>query len=75
MFHTTTLNAAGIAHYGRSLGLSPRHDLGVIYVRLTAEVSQFAEDGSNIMIENRWLEQPPQAIDRDQLANDQVIQI
>jgi hypothetical protein len=68
MFHTTTLTAAGIAHYGRSLGLSPRHDLGAIYVRLTAEVAHFAEDGANIMIENGWLEQPPQAIDRDQLA-------
>jgi hypothetical protein len=30
---------------------------------------QFAEDGANIMIENGWLEQPPQAIDRDQIAN------
>jgi hypothetical protein len=68
MFHTTTLSAAGIAHYGRSFGMSPRHDLGAIYVRLTAEVSQFAEDGANIMIEYGWLEQPPQAIDRDQIA-------
>ncbi len=69
MFHTTTLNASGIAHYGRSLSMSPRHDLGAIYVRLTAEIAQFTEDGANIMIENGWLEQPPQAIDRDQLAN------
>jgi hypothetical protein len=49
--------------------LSPRHDLGSIYVRLSAEVSQFVEDGANIMIENGWLEQPPQASDRDQLVN------
>ncbi len=28
MFHTTTLNSAGIAHYGRSLGQSRRTDLG-----------------------------------------------
>ncbi|HEY0826612.1 MAG TPA: DUF3231 family protein [Bacilli bacterium] len=69
MFHTATLNAAGIAHYGRSVGVSHRHDLAAIYIRLTAEISHFAEDGVNIMIENGWLEQPPQAADRDQLAN------
>jgi hypothetical protein len=69
MFHTTTLNSAGIAHYGRSLGMSPRHDLGAIYVRLMAEVGHFADDGANIMIEQGWFEQPPQTIDRDQLAN------
>ena len=68
MFHATTLNSAGIAHYGRSLGMSPRKDLGANYVRLTAEVAQFAEDGTNIMIEQSWLEQPPQAADRDLLA-------
>jgi hypothetical protein len=69
MFHTTTLNAAGITHYGRSFSMSPRHDLGTIYVRLTAEVAHYGEDGTNIMIENGWLEKPPQAIDRDQLVN------
>ncbi|MCQ6281289.1 DUF3231 family protein [Bacillus sp. EB600] len=69
MFHTSTLNTIGVAHYGRALGLSPRRDLGANYVRLTAEISQYAEDGANIMIKNEWLEQPPQATDRDQLAN------
>ena len=69
MFHTETLNSIGIGHYGRGLGLSPRRDLGANYTRLTAEIVQFAEDGTNIMIENEWLEQPPQAADRDVLAN------
>jgi hypothetical protein len=69
MFHTVTLTAAGIAHYGRGFGLSPRHDLGAMYVRLTSEIAHFADDGADIMIENGWLEQPPQTIDRDQLTN------
>jgi nitrogen fixation protein len=34
-----------------------------------AEILQYAEDGANIMIDNGWREQPPQAPDRDQLAN------
>jgi hypothetical protein len=69
MYHTTTLNSAGIGHYGRSLGLSPRRDLGANYVRLSAEIALFAEDGANIMIENGWMEQPPQATDRDKLVS------
>lgn len=68
MFHTTALTAAGIGHYGRSLGASPRHDLGVTYTRLTAEVAAFADDGAKLMIDNGWMEQPPQAADRDKLA-------
>jgi len=69
MFSTSTLNSIGIAHYGRSLSLSPRRDLVANYVRLTTEISQYGEDGINIMIENQWLEQPPHATDRDQLTN------
>jgi hypothetical protein len=66
-YFTECLNeSAGIAHYGRSFSLSPRRDLGAIYVRLSAEIALFSEDGANIMIENGWMEQPPQATDRDQ---------
>jgi len=68
MFHTTALIANGIGRYGKSLGLSARRDLAANYVRLTAEIVQYTEDGANIMIENGWLEQPPQATDRDQLV-------
>ncbi|WNF35110.1 DUF3231 family protein [Bacillaceae bacterium IKA-2] len=71
MFHTATLNSVGIGHYGRSLGLSPRRDLGANYLRLSAEIALYAEDGTNIMIDNGWLEQPPQATDRDQLNKNQ----
>ncbi|KRE96448.1 hypothetical protein ASG89_31260 [Paenibacillus sp. Soil766] len=71
MFQATSLNADGIAHYGRSLALSPRRDLASNYVRLTSEILNFAEDGANIMIDNGWLEQPPQASDRDLLASEQ----
>ena len=68
MFHVTALNAAGIGHYGRSLGTSPRHDLGVAFTRLTADIAAFADDGAKIMIENGWLELPPSAVDRNELA-------
>ncbi|MCM2535776.1 DUF3231 family protein [Neobacillus pocheonensis] len=32
-------------------------------------MAAFAEDGANIMIENGWLEEPPMAVDRDELIN------
>jgi hypothetical protein len=68
MYHVMTLNAAGIIHYGAGLAQSPRSDLAAAYVRLISEITQFCNDGANIMIENNWLEQPPQTVDRDQLA-------
>lgn len=68
MAHMVALNGAGIGHYGRSLGTSPRRDLGLDYVRLIAEIGKFADDGANIMIDNGWMEQRPQAVDREKLA-------
>lgn len=68
MFHVSALSAAGIGHYGRSLGTSPRHDLGVAFTRLTAEIAAFADDGAKLMIEKGWLELPPSAVDRNELA-------
>ncbi|MBP1990022.1 DUF3231 family protein [Paenibacillus eucommiae] len=68
MFHVSMLNSAGIGHYGQSLGLGPRRDLGAIYVRLMMEIMAYADDGADIMIDNGWMEQPPQAVDRDKLA-------
>jgi len=62
------LNAGGIGYYGKSLATSPRRDLSANYVRLTAEIGHYADDGVDIMIQNGWLEQPPQAVDRDQLS-------
>lgn len=68
MFHVSTLNAASIGNYGKSMGTSPRRDLGTHYVRLIAEVAKYAEDGINIMIKNGWFEKPPQATNRDELV-------
>ena len=68
-FFTTTLISFSIGYYGIGIASSPRIDLGVLYNRLSAEIQLFAEDGANIMIQNKWLEQPPMAADRDELRN------
>lgn len=69
MFQTTALIAIGIGYYGTSMSTSPRRDIGLHYTRLTTEIAQYSEDGANIMINNGWLEQPPQSADREKLAN------
>jgi hypothetical protein len=68
MYHTISLNGAGIVYYGKSLATSPRRDLSATYVRLMTEIGRYLEDGANIMINNGWMEQPPQTVDRDKLV-------
>ncbi|MBP2077049.1 DUF3231 family protein [Oceanobacillus polygoni] len=68
MFLTSSLIASGIGQYGTSMSLSPRHDIGLHYTRLMAEIANYANDGANIMIDNGWMEQPPMAADRKGLA-------
>lgn len=54
--------------YGNALAFSPRHDIAANYARLAAEVGNYSEDGANILIDMGWMEQPPQAADRERLA-------
>ncbi|SDI03510.1 DUF3231 family protein [Alteribacillus bidgolensis] len=68
MFHTTALIAIGMGYYGTSMATTMRRDIQVHYSRLTMELGKYAEDGANIMIENGWMENPPQAPDRNELA-------
>lgn len=67
MFHTTSLIAISVTGYGTGIGASLRKDLGGHYTRLVTEILQYANDGVKLMIENRWLEQPPQNVDREAL--------
>ncbi|MEK3889228.1 DUF3231 family protein [Bacillus sp. FSL K6-3431] len=68
MFHTDVLNNAGIGFYGQSIAGSPRKDLATAYSRLLIETGEFVTDGAQIMISNGWLEKPPSAPDRKDLA-------
>jgi hypothetical protein len=67
MFHISAMVAVGIGNYGLAMAASPRRDLAVQYAALIPEISLYAEDGANIMIKHGWLEEPPQADDRDKL--------
>ncbi|GGB69895.1 DUF3231 family protein [Fictibacillus barbaricus] len=65
---TSYLTAIGMGYYGTSLATCTRRDLSAHYVRLSAEIAKYAEDGANLMINNGWMEEPPLASDRDKLA-------
>ncbi|MCM3117081.1 DUF3231 family protein [Neobacillus sp. MER 74] len=67
MFNVSTMIAAGIGNYGMAMAASPRRDIGLKYAALIPEISLYAEAGAKIMIKNGWMEEPPQADDRDVL--------
>jgi Protein of unknown function (DUF3231) len=67
MFHVAAMIAVGVGNYGVAMAASPRKDVGLKYASLIPEISLYAEDGANIMIKNGWMEEPPQADDREQL--------
>lgn len=66
--HVATLNQAGLANYGTSMSECLRKDLLADYGRLAAEIGQYMDAGANLMIANRWLEEPPQAVDHRELS-------
>ncbi|MFD1361849.1 DUF3231 family protein [Lentibacillus salinarum] len=68
MYYSTGLIALSVGYYGTSMSASPRRDLGTAYNRLLNEILKYAEDGANIMIKHGWMEEPPRALDRDELA-------
>jgi len=68
-YHATFLTSISIGNYGMAFGNSPRKDIAIDYARLIEEISEYGNDGANIMIANGWLETPPQNADRKELIN------
>ncbi|WP_174731349.1 DUF3231 family protein [Mesobacillus harenae] len=69
LFHIATLISTAIGYYGAAFSLSQRRDLAGKYSLLIVDITKYAEDGVNILIDNGWLEQPPTFDDRDSLMN------
>lgn len=68
MFHIGLINTCGAMEYSYLMTLNFRHDLKAKYLVIMAEAGDFAEDGTNIMIDNGWMEQPPRVIDHKALT-------
>ncbi|RAP75846.1 DUF3231 family protein [Paenibacillus montanisoli] len=67
LFHKLDMFAMRIRSYGNAVSLSARHDLAAKYGRFLLQVGDYVEDGANILIDHGWLEQPPEAADREAL--------
>ncbi|HEU4965470.1 MAG TPA: DUF3231 family protein [Bacilli bacterium] len=68
MFHTLKLVSSGLGNYGVAIAECARRDLSLTYSRLMFEIGQYADDLTKLMIEQGWLELPPQTKSREQLA-------
>lgn len=68
MYHATQLITISISYYGTAMSTNVRKDLIADYTRLTGEIMKYAAKGTKIMIDHGWMEEPPKAQDRDQLA-------
>ncbi|ULT57707.1 DUF3231 family protein [Neobacillus drentensis] len=61
MFEALSLAQIAIARYGNALSFVVRRDLSSLFGFLIVETGTFLDDGLNLMIESKWLEQPPMA--------------
>jgi len=68
LHHTNLLNQLGMAAYGTAMSASMRKDIHACYVRLATEIALYGLDGANILIQNNWMEEPPQAVDHRELG-------
>jgi hypothetical protein len=55
--------------FGNSVAVSGRHDIAFMYTRSLMNISLFVEEAAKILIENGWMEKPPEAIDREHLPS------
>ncbi|WP_382353034.1 DUF3231 family protein [Lederbergia graminis] len=69
MFQVGFLLSTAQFYYSTGLGSSPRRDLIAKYTITITEVSKVSGDWIKIMIQNHWMEQPPLAENRKQLAD------
>ncbi|MDZ5470491.1 DUF3231 family protein [Bacillus sp. 31A1R] len=70
LFTTSALNAIGLGKVGYSISMALRRDLVTSYVQISNQIMLFSEDGSNILINRGWMEQPPQVPDREKLSEE-----
>jgi hypothetical protein len=67
MFHSTVVTSFSIIENGFSLTNSARKDVISAFNRLIIEMLEYSKDGTDLMIENGWLEKVPETADRKEL--------
>jgi hypothetical protein len=51
-----------------AISSSLRYDIATLHLGYSVEFAKYTKDGMNIMINNGWMEQPPQSIDHEALS-------
>ncbi|WP_240419472.1 DUF3231 family protein [Paenibacillus periandrae] len=69
VFHKVDMFNVKIREYANGISLDGRKDIGALFLKCQAEVMLYVEDGANLLIENGWLEKPPEAVDRSKFLN------
>jgi hypothetical protein len=69
VFHKIDMFSMKIRSYANALSLNGRRDLGLMYGKFLLDIGLYVEDGAQIMIDQGWMEQPPEAVDRDFLTS------
>ncbi|MCR2821672.1 DUF3231 family protein [Lederbergia panacisoli] len=70
VFHKIDMFSMKIREYANGASINGRKDIGALYARCLLDVSLYVEDGANVMIDHNWLEQPPEAPNRNQLTKE-----
>ncbi|WP_419887850.1 DUF3231 family protein [Neobacillus niacini] len=60
LFIVGILSNLGMAAYGAGISTTMRRDISAMYANFLTKTAAFGEDGMNLMIERKWMEQPPQ---------------
>jgi hypothetical protein len=58
LFH---INLGGFGNFRMAISASPRMDLTFLYSKVLLQVGIYSKAGTNLMVKNGWLEQPPTA--------------
>ncbi|CAM3661863.1 DUF3231 family protein [Marinicrinis lubricantis] len=67
VFHKVDMFSMKVREYANGASLNGRRDVGALFAKCQMDVALYVEDGANIMIEQGWMERPPEAVDRDKL--------
>jgi hypothetical protein len=70
LFHKMDMFSMKMRAFGNSVAVNGRHDVGMLYTKSFMKIGAFVEEAAKIFIEKGWMEQPPQAPEREKLASD-----
>lgn len=68
IWHKVDMFSMKIRSYANGVSLNGRRDIGAMYAKFLMDISLYLEDGADIMMNQGWMEYPPEAPDRDELV-------